>query len=102
MNAKKRPGPWGGGRAAQQNGTNSLTNCKSIIPDSPPKINLEARRRYRAALRLVARRLAHYGRRRYRLAKTAMGLKSDVSMFDLDTAGLIDLAAIIKGEPDDQ
>jgi len=71
------------------------------IPQSPHIGKLD-RRPYqerserRAALRLIGQRIVFYGPTTYRLGRVSLGLRNDVSFFDLDTATLMSLGRAMK------
>ena len=60
------------------------------------KCDYQARASSRAALRLLGQRIVFYGPTTYRLGRVSLGLRPDVSLFDLDTNTLMSLGRAMK------
>ncbi len=87
----------------RNNGTTDRTNqtIEGSIPQFTPSGKLErrsyqARAERRAALRLIGQRIVFYGPAAYRLGRVSLGLRPDVSFFDLDTDTLMSLGRAMK------
>lgn len=98
MENKKSPAATGRNNGQTQNIT--LGTTEDSVPQFNPSGKLrqsyQARAERRAALRFVGQRIVFYGPSAYRLGRVSLGLRADVSFFDLDTDTLMDLARTMK------
>lgn len=90
---RNKKSPLAGGR----NNDRQSNNIGIVHPPlEKRKRDCKARAQRRAALRFVCQKIVFYGPPAYRLGRVVLGLKDEVSFFDLDTNTLTELGRAIK------